>query len=70
MSSEESVTKSKYRVVAMIPTEIYVDAVDEHEAQGSLEWLFEQYPEVDAPVSDTTDNRSAMMPRIMTVESA
>jgi len=69
MSSEEAV-KSKYRVVAMIPTEIYVDAVDEYEAQGSLEWLFEQYPEVDAPASDKLDNRMTMMPRIMTVESA
>lgn len=64
--SEE--TRSRYRVVAMIPTEMYIEADDPDDAHSSIEWLFEQYPEVDAPVSSESNNRAPMFPRIPTVE--
>jgi len=63
-------SKSRYRVVAMIPTEMYIDAENEQEACGSMQWLFEQYPGVDAPSSDKGDNRMDMAPKILTIESA
>ena len=62
--------KSRYRVVAMIPTEMYIDAENEQEACGSMQWLFEQYPGVDAPSSDKGDSRMDMGPKILTIEPA
>lgn len=70
MTSEEESTKSRYRVVAMIPTEMYIDAEDEHDASASVDWLFEQYPGVDAPAADKSDNRMDMGPKILTIEPA
>jgi len=69
MDPDES-NKNRYRVVAMIPTEMYIDAEDEYDACGSMEWLFEQYPGVDAPSSDRGDSRMDMVPKILTIESA
>ena len=68
MSDDQKQEKKLYRIVAMIPTEMYVDADDIEEAYGSIDWLFEQYPPVDAPVSSESDRRTPMMPRILTVE--
>jgi len=69
MDTNES-NKNRYRIVAMIPTEMYIDAENEQEACGSMQWLFEQYPGVDAPSSDKGDNRMDMGPKILTIEPA
>lgn len=68
MSDSNEDEKKLYRIVAMIPTEMYVDADDIEEAYGSIDWLFQQYPPVDAPVSTESDRRTPMAPRILTVE--
>lgn len=67
--SEETNEKNRYRVVAMIPTEMYIEGTDAEDAYASVDWLFEQYPEVDAPVSDASDTRAPIMPRVMTIEN-
>ena len=69
MDTDES-NKNRYRIVAMIPTEMYIDAENEQEACGSMQWLFEQYPGVDAPSSDKGDSRMDMGPKILTIEPA
>ena len=69
MNDENQVEKNRYRVVAMIPTEMYIEGVNAEDAYASVDWLFEQYPEVDAPASDTSDNRTPIMPRVMTIEN-
>jgi len=69
MSDAEN-EKKLYRIVAMIPTEIYIDADDIEDAYGSINWLIEQYPEVDAPIASESNNRAPMMPRVMTLEEA
>jgi len=60
----------KYRLTALLPTEMFVEAEDATEAKDSIEWLFDQYPTVDAPLSDTGDSRMDISPRIMTVEQS
>jgi hypothetical protein len=70
MSKETgNAVKNRYRAVVMIPTEMYIEGVDAEDAYASIDWLFEQYPEVDAPVSDQSEARGPIMPRVMTIEN-
>jgi hypothetical protein len=58
----------KYRVTVMLPTEMYIDADSMEEAKGSIDWLLENYPQIDAPMSSATDTTMKVAPKIMTVE--
>ena len=64
--SEE--TQNRYRVVAMIPTEVYIDGDSIEDATASVDWLFQQYPAVDAPISSAGEARGSMEPKVLTVE--
>ena len=66
--SEKKQEEKLYRIVSMIPTEIYISADSTEEAYESIDWLFRQYPAVDAPIASESDTRSPMMPRILTIE--
>jgi hypothetical protein len=52
----------------MIPTEIYIDGTSAEDAYSTMDWLFEQYPGVDAPMASQSEKRAPMMPRVMTLE--
>ena len=70
MSSDSKDTNNrKYRVVAMIPTEIYIDGTSAEEAYSTVDWLFEQYPGVDAPMASESEHRAPLAPRVMTIEN-
>jgi len=70
MSSDSKDTANrKYRVVAMIPTEIYIDGTSAEEAYSTVDWLFEQYPGVDAPMASESEHRAPLAPRVMTIEN-
>jgi len=58
----------KYRLTTLLPTEMFVEANSPDEAKDSIEWLLDQYPTVDAPLSDKSESRMDIRPRIMTVE--
>lgn len=58
----------RYRVVAMIPTEIFVNADSAEEAAATMKWLFEQYPTVEMLASTEYDSYTDAPPKIMTVE--
>jgi len=60
----------KYRLTTLLPTEMYVEADSPSEAKDSIEWLLDQYPKVDAPLSEKGDSRMDIRPRIMTVEES
>jgi len=68
MDTDKS-TKSRYRVVAMIPTEIYIDGTSAEDAYSTVDWLFEQYPGVDAPMASESEHRAPLAPRVMTIEN-
>lgn len=58
----------QYRVTALIPTEMYIEADEPSMAKTSVEWLLDQYPAIDAPASTESDTRMDIAPKIMTVE--
>lgn len=61
--------KNRYRVVAMIPTEIYLDAETVDDAASMAEWLLEQYPMVDMPMSSENDTVGVVPPKVLTIEN-
>ena len=58
----------QYRATLMLPTEMFIDAETLEEAKGSIDWLLENYPHVDAPVSSANDSTMKIAPRILSVE--
>lgn len=58
----------KYRITALLPTEMYVDAESEYEAKESIQWLLDQYPTIDSPISDSNEIRLPLEAKIVTVE--
>lgn len=58
----------RYRVTAMLPTEIYIDAETIDDAKASVNWLFDQYPSVPYPVSPDSDSTMNSVAKVMTVE--
>ena len=58
----------QYRVTVMLPTEMYINAESMDEARNSIDWLLENYPQIDAPMSSATDTTMKVAPKIMTVE--
>lgn len=58
----------QYRVTAMLPTEIYINAETLDEAKSSIDWLFDQYPSVPCPVSPDSDSTMNSVAKVMTVE--
>lgn len=64
----DQTTNSRYRIVAMIPTEIFVDAADVDDAASIMDWLFEQYPAVSYPASSESDSALNASPRVITIE--
>ena len=58
----------QYRATLMLPTEMFIDANTLEEAKGSIDWLLENYPSVDAPVSSSSDSVMKVAPRILSVE--
>lgn len=64
----EQVINSRHRIIAMIPTEIYVDAVDSYDAASIMEWLFEQYPSVSYPVSSETNSVMEATAKVLAIE--
>ena len=58
----------QYRATLMLPTEMFIDADTLEEAKGSIDWLLENYPSVDAPVSSSSDSVMKVAPRILSVE--
>ena len=58
----------QYRATLMLPTEMFIDANTLEEAKGSIDWLLENYPSVDAPVSSASDSVMKVAPRILSVE--
>jgi len=69
MMSSKDTNNRKYRVVAMIPTEIYIDGTSPEDAYSTVDWLFEQYPGVDAPMASESEHRAPLAPRVMTIEN-
>jgi len=63
------IESKKYRVVAMIPTEIYINGTSTEDAYSTMDWLFEQYPGVDAPMASESEHRAPLAPRVMTIEN-
>ena len=62
----------RYRIVAMLPTEMYVDGDSVEAATNTVSWLTSEYPGVEYPVSDSptnTDTRTAM-PKVLSVEES
>jgi len=68
-NDSKDTTNRKYRVVAMIPTEIYIDGSSAEDAYSTVDWLFEQYPGVDAPMASESEHRAPLAPRVMTIEN-
>jgi len=58
----------QYRATLMLPTEMFIDADTLEEAKGSIDWLLENYPSVDAPVSSSSNSVMKVAPRILSVE--
>jgi len=63
-------TKNRYRVVAMLPTEVYLDAETIDDAASMAEWLLDQYPTVDMPMSTEKNIYGAAVSKIVTIEAA
>ena len=59
---------NRFRITAMIPTEMYIDADDIVQAKSSVDWLFDQYPSVRCPVSPDSDSTMNSVAKVMTVE--
>jgi len=60
--------KNRYRVVAMLPTEVYLDAETVDDAASMAEWLLEQYPAVDMPMSTENNIYGSASSKILTIE--
>ena len=61
---------NRFRITAMIPTEMYIDADDIVQAKSSVDWLFDQYPDVKYPGSIDEDGSVTMsaIPKVIAVE--
>lgn len=61
---------NRFRITAMIPTEMYIDADDIVQAKSSVDWLFDQYPDVKYPASIDEDGSVTMsaIPKVIAVE--
>jgi len=58
----------QYRVTAMLPAEIYIDAETIDDAKASVDWLFDQYPSIPCPVSSESDSTMNSIAKVMSVE--
>lgn len=63
-------TKNRYRIVAMLPTEVYLDAETIDDAASIAEWLLEQYPTVSMPMSTENDIYGAATSKVITIEKS
>lgn len=54
-SNPDNATGKRYRIVAMLPTEMYVDSDDIETAIETVNWLKAEYPGVEYPLSPDPD---------------
>lgn len=57
-----------YRVVALLPTEIYIDADDIDSAEVAASYYIDGYPTVDYPMSSTGSTTGEASAKILSVE--
>jgi len=57
-----------YRIVAMLPTEVHVQADDIEGAEVIAEFYIEKYPQIDHPIGSVHGNRSKAGAKILSVE--
>lgn len=64
----------QYRIVAMLPTEMYVEGESIETAIETVNWLSSEYPGVEYPMIDTItegdDGLGKAMPKILSVEES
>jgi len=54
-------TKTNYRIVAMIPTEVFIDVNDIEQANKTMEWLKQKHPSVSLSGNGEAEVKFLMM---------
>lgn len=67
LSGEDS---RSYRVVAMLPTEMYIDADDLESAEIAASYYIDGYPTVSYPMAVTADIEGNAGAKVLSVEEA